>query len=230
MPDPRYTQLTAPRELATWLINGLGEPPRGGLQSGLQSALPNQTAANKAPPQLSADGKLIKIEIPGAAQLSAGTLDRLAAQLAQTLAQVSQIEGIEITDGGTPVRIPSGQNGTIFNLSNLPSRFGVDVTGAAPDLYYVRGGGIYDALGQRLRGKVGIGSYELNSVALRPESLGSTDLLVAGVRGVEAAIPRPRHTGPAVPDEVVRDDLSRPAWAPERARGVGRARASTCSG
>ena len=48
VPDPRYTQLTAPGELATWLIDGIGGPPRGGPQSGLQSAVPSQTAANKA--------------------------------------------------------------------------------------------------------------------------------------------------------------------------------------
>ncbi len=213
VPDPRYSQLSAPGELANWLITGLGEAPRGGLQSGLQSAFPNLTATNKAPTHLSSDGKLIKIDIPGAAQFPASTLDRLAAQIAQTLSQVSQIEGIEITDGTTPVRIPSGQNGTIFNLSNLSSRFGVNVSEAAPDLYYVHGGGVYDILGQRLRGRVGNGSYELTSVALRPESVGSTNLLVAGVRGSTHQYLDVGTPAQLFPTKLS-GDLSRPAWAP----------------
>ena len=101
---------------------------------------------------------MIKINIPGAAQFSASTLDRLAAQLAQTLAQVSQIEGIEITDGHAgpdpvrPERHPSSSRtcpaGSVYR-SPVP-----------PDLYYVHAGGVYDTLGQHLRGKVGIGSYD----------------------------------------------------------------------
>ncbi|HZZ96981.1 MAG TPA: LpqB family beta-propeller domain-containing protein [Jatrophihabitantaceae bacterium] len=216
VPDPRYTQMSAPGQLANWLVNGLADAPRGGPQSGLQSALPNQTGPTASiSTKLSSDGKLIKIEIPGAAQLSASTLNRLAAQIAQTLAQVSPIEGIEITDGGVPVRIPSGQNGTIFNLSNLSSGFGVDVTGVAPDLYYVRGGGVYDALGQRVHGKVGSGSYGLNSVALRAGPDGTTnDLLVAGVRGAGAKQYLDIGTPAQLFPTKLSGDLSRPAWAP----------------
>jgi hypothetical protein len=216
VPDPRYTQLAAPGDLADWLVNGLAVGPQGSPQSGLQSALPNQTGQTQVHAQLSSDGKLIKVEVPGAAQLSASNLDRLAAQIAQTLAQVSQIEGIEITDGGAPVRIPSGQNGTIFNLSNLTSHFG-NLPGAAPDLYYVHAGGVYDALGQRVRGKVGAGSYGLNSVALRADPDGSGDLLVAGVRGSGAKHYLDIGTPTQLYATKLKGDLSRPAWAPNAA-------------
>lgn len=210
VPDPRYTQLVAPKALAVWLISRLAQGPRGGLSS----ALPEQTNPKRVPvlefPRDDQQGAPIKIEIPGAAELGTVDLDRLGAQLSVTLGQIGQIGDMEITDSGKPVRIPVA-GGTTFTAGLLAGQF--DTTAPASKLYYINGGGVYEASGRRLPGKVGAGVYGLTSVALTPR-LGSTVLQIAGVRGVG----KNEILDIGTPDQLfatkVHGELSRPAWAP----------------
>lgn len=209
VPDPRYTQLSDPHDLAAWLLAGLARGPRAGLQTGL----PNQADPKRVQIELPSDSGVTKVEIPGAGQLDTRNRDRLGAQVARTLAQAG-VGDIEITDGGRPVRIPA-VGGNTFSVGDLTGQFVV----APPDtaLYYVHDGAILTAAGRRLPGKLGAGSYGLTSVALSPR-LGSSDsagLLVAGVRGSGANEYLDVGTAQSLVTTRLHGALSRPAWAPD---------------
>lgn len=209
VPDPRYTQITDPHDLAAWLIAGLAQGPRGGLQTGL----PNQ-ADPKSVSVNTEDPALAKIEIPGAAQLDADNRDRLAAQLARTLSAVALLDRLQITDGGQPVRIPATGTDT-FSAADVADEF--TVTKPQPAVYYVRDGGVYDGDGTAMPGKVGAGAYTLDSVALKPQT-DASGLMVAGVRGTGKQ--RVLYYGTPtqltqVSSAKLHGRLTRPAWAPD---------------
>jgi hypothetical protein len=211
--DPRYTQLSDPRDLSTWLVQQLAQGPHGGPQSGLQTALPNQTVGKPVAVQFGKDGTQLTAEMPGSSQLSASNRDRLAAQLAETVAQVNEISSLQITDGGTPVRIPAAANATSFSLADLDRTFLSGMSGVAPTLYYVLDGAVHTATGHRIPGNVGAGSYGLSSAALsKPTDTGT--VLVAGVHGTGSR----QYLDIGRPDLLRRTRLqgrlTRPTWAP----------------
>ena len=96
-------------------------------QNGASNLLPSQTAQKPAV-QFSSDGSLIKIEIAGSSSLSAADRNRVAAEFGTTLAQVSTITAIEITDGGSPVTVPAA--GSAHAPSALTQLFSVVRGGA----------------------------------------------------------------------------------------------------
>lgn len=211
VPDPRYTQLADPRDLAVWLIAQLAQGPRGGLATGLPDQTDPKRVQVKFPSDTDSSG-LTKIEIPGSQQLDTGNRDRLGAQIAATLAQVTTIGDMEITDGGDPVRIPA-VGGTVFTADRLSGQF--ETTRPLSKLYYVDGGAVYEQSGRRLPGKVGTGAYGLTSVALTPQ-LGSDALEIAGVRGSGKNEFLDIGTADRLFPIKLHGELSRPAWAPDQ--------------
>lgn len=206
VPDPRYTSLTATQDITAWLIAGLAQGPRG---AGLQTALPNQTDPKRIQVQFPTKSGAIRIEVPRATQLGIDDRDRLAAQIASTLAGVDENSELEITDGGKPVRIP-GVGGTTFTHADLNTQYVVPSPGST--LYYISGHAVYTR-GHPIDGKVGQGAYDLDSVAVTPSTT-SDDLDIAGVGGA----PGQQYLDVGTQDQLYRTrvhgDLSRPAWAP----------------
>ena len=217
VPDPRFTQLTDPSALATWLLRGLAAGPRDALAGGAQvTELPNQPDLSRltviVPPD---DSDAVQLAIPGAAT---SQRDLLAAQLAKTMEDVPGIgseRGLEIFDGDEPVTIKGV--GRVFSAAYFPKAGspGLDF----PELYYVdNGGGVVSARGVEIAGKIGTGYYDLTSVALKRASA-ATGLLVAGVRPAKGAqlVDVGTEYGRFTPVDGVTGELSRPDWAPHQA-------------
>jgi len=127
---------------------------------------------------------------------------------------VVQVDRIEITDGGKPVRIPEADT-TVFPVDAVSGKF--QPAPPSKQLFYVRKGAVFQETGRRIPGKAGLGVYDLTSVALT--TAGSDALLVAGVRGpandATLDFPNPKVPGTLVPT-TVHGQLSRPSWAPAR--------------
>jgi antitoxin (DNA-binding transcriptional repressor) of toxin-antitoxin stability system len=208
VPDLRYTALGDPQTVATWLVNQLLAGPRPELQNA-ETNLEFPAQATKV--TVKVGNPLTTIEVPGAAQLDAAHVARLAAQLAITLDQVVPGGSFEITDNGRPVTVPAAQ-GAEFTAGE----FAAEVTppSVPPNVYFIRGDGVYDETARPLPGDLGRGTYHLGTVALArlPRS---TDLHVAGTTGHGAAkqllIGTPQH---GLHTTAIRGDLTRPSWAP----------------
>jgi hypothetical protein len=216
VPEPRYTQLTGAADTVAWLMDQLAQ---GANFSQLQTGLPGQNGAKQVrttfPSDPSDPSTPVKVEIPGSSALDAGNLNRLGAQVAATLEQVLQVDRIQITDGGAPVRIPAA-GGDTFTGEQLSGRF--EPSTPANQVFYVYEGAVFSGSGRRVPGKVGAGVYGLTSVAVSER--GASDALqFAGVRG------RGAQEVLDISDNAVRGQmvattvhgvLSRPAWAPGR--------------
>ncbi len=123
VPTPRYTLLSAPQDLVPWLVKQqLADQPPDQLNSGFPPGGANNVKVS-VPPDPSDPSQPIVIEIPGASALDGASLDRLASEIGATLKQVLQVDRIQITDGGKPVRIPIA-HGT----SSPPSRSPTDTS------------------------------------------------------------------------------------------------------
>ena len=210
VPDPRYTSLTDPQLLATWLLNQYVTSP---TPATLTSALPQIPNANSAHVTV---GASVSIELPGANQLAGPTRDKMAAQVALTLDQaVAHDTPMTITDGNQPVNIPRA-GGTRFSwavFSDLLNSANPD-----PALYYVTpNGGVSTAQGSvPLTGGLGSGQYGLRSVALATSATSSA-LLVAGVAGSPGnqRLLIGRADRALVRVAIPAGSLTRPSWVPK---------------
>lgn len=216
VPDPRYTEITDPQQLASWLLARLSDGPRDALQNAVRTELP--APAQTDPEQVSVTlgdgvttGRPTRVTIPGAAQLDGGTRNRLAAQLALTLRQVPDVGAMQIIDGGNPVTIPAagGDEFIADGFTGYTEPFDL-----LPMLYYVQDGGVFTEGGTPLPGRLGSGAYHLTSVAVAAPDSGS-DVLVAGVSGPPddswlwvGSVRTGLHR------TSVHGRLSRPAWSP----------------
>ena len=85
-------------------------------------------------------------------------------------------------------------------------------------MYFVHEGAVFQESGRRIPGKVGLGGYDLTSVAVTTAP-SSGALQVAGIRGSGSDktldMPNPAVPG-ALVATTVHGDLSRPSWAPGR--------------
>jgi hypothetical protein len=211
VPDPRYTQLADPKAVTSWLVQQIAAGPPGGLQTGL----PNQTQANLVHiekfPVAGSDAP-IKITIPGASHLDAENRDRLAGQIAATLAQEPQSGPIEITEpaGGPAMAVPAVA-ARVFTPDQMAQRYQVPTPPSR--LFYVDGGAVFQENGHRLAGKVGSGAYGLDSVAVTQGA--GHSLLVAGVRPAGKQQVLDIGTADQLIATPVHGDLSRPTWAPD---------------
>jgi hypothetical protein len=209
VPDPRFTTLTDPALLATWLVKQLATGEIPALQNAVTNELPTQTDVNRVSVTI---GNPTTVTLPGAGQLDSPTRNLLAAQLAITLAQVPTVRSLQVIDTGRPVSIPR-TGGTTFSALDFPELANESIP--APTLYYIRNGGVVDENGHPLAGGVGSGTYGLGSAAVA--SLGSGDLRVAGVsgNGANAKLLIGTLQG-GLKTTSVRGQLSRPAWVPGR--------------
>ncbi|HEY2299388.1 MAG TPA: LpqB family beta-propeller domain-containing protein [Jatrophihabitans sp.] len=213
VPEARYTQLSAPTDLIRWLVTTeLAQQPPQPLTTAVPQAGSKQVSTT-VPADPGAPNSPVTIEIPGASALDGTNLNRLATQISATLKQVLQVDRIEITDGDTAVRIPAVSS-TIFTPEQLSGRYAPTPPGN--QLYYVKGGAVYQESGRRIPGRVGAGAYDLTSAALTVTKA-SDALQVAGVRGTGPGavldISNPKTPG-ALVATTVHGNLSRPAWAP----------------
>lgn len=214
VPAARYTQLSDPTDVVPWLVQELAAQPPAGLSTGLPQNGPNSVKVDDSG-DLSDPSHPVKVEIPGAGSLDRGNIDRLAAQVAATVQQVPQVDRVEITDGGKPVRVPAVRT-AVFAAESMAGRF--QPAASSKQLFYVRGGAVYQETGRRIPGRAGLGAYNLASVALTTAA-NSEALQIAGVRGPEGNatldIPNPKVPGALVATSV-HGELSRPSWAPGR--------------
>ena len=211
IPDPRFTPLTDSSLLASWLVSQLvgGPSAPSPLQNAVASAFPAQTDATRVSIVI---GTPVRITLPGAGSLDGTTLNLLAGQLANTLAQVPGVSTMQIVDAGRAVRIPQTGSTTFSQLDFAPA---VSDPVTDPALYYIYRGGVVDAVGRAVSGAVGAGDYGLSSAALG--SVGSGDLRVAGVSGSGASgrlYVGTVHGG--LKATAVHGQMSRPAWVPGR--------------
>jgi hypothetical protein len=220
VPEPRWSAAADRGDpdqdpLATFLMTQLFLGPRDSQQSAETTELPAQVTVTPTTVTIvrSDSDQLTKIEVPGAAQLNSASRDRLAAQIGQTLAQVSSVNAMEITDGGTPVSIPAAGGATF--TSDVVTAAYVPATNPV-GLYYVRNGAVFDESGTALPGPIGKGSYGLTTVALANRQ-GTSGLLVAGARGkdpMQQQLDIGTVDGQLITSKLPAGQLSRPDWVP----------------
>lgn len=207
VPDPRFTAITDSSQLANWLVGQLIAGPRPELQNAVTTEFPAQLDPSRVNVTV---GTPSAVTVPGAAQLDEATRNRLAAQLALTLVQVSAINELTVNDSGKPVVIPI--TGTA-RFSSGVFQAAVSPQTSVPSLYYMRNGGIVDEAGRALPGQVGSGFYGLTSAAVA--SGGAPDLRVAGVTGTGSSSRLLIGTvGTGLRRTALVGTLSRPAWVP----------------
>lgn len=215
IPDLRYSAISDPNRLATWLVSQLITGPQANVASAVGTAgLPIGTVSRPAAVHI---GSLVDVDIPGAAQLGSTERDRLAAQISETLAGALASAPITISDDHRPIDIPAA-NGTQFTSSLFDDS--VEPPEPAPEIYYLRNGAVVDSSGTPLSGSGVNGVRELLvSVALtEPAEAGATqDLSVAAtaVLGKDLRLYVGTQLAPLVKTSV-HGNLSRPAWAPDR--------------
>lgn len=205
VPDPRWSALSGV-SLASWLVSELAAGPAPGLQSAVSGdSVPAQAGAQRRFIQGTSP---MKIEITGSSQLDGASRDRLAAQIGTTLNDAMPGQVFEITDGGTPLRIPAAENDQ-FDASTFLSDLGP--TAPPPTVFYLRHGRVVNSKGRLLPGRINARRQgHLTSVAVgQPSPTAQLDFAaVAGRRllvgtGSSGLYPTSLH-----------GDLSRPAFAP----------------
>jgi hypothetical protein len=208
VPDPRYTTITDPALLASWLVSQMAAGPRPELQTAVTTEFPAQTDPNRLAVLL---GAVTRVSVPGAAQLPAKTRNNLAAALAVTL-RSAVVGPIAISDAGHDVQIPAA-GGTTFTASNFTDAIGP--ANPSPSVYYLdTNGRIIDADGEPMPGRAN-GQFALTSVAVTQNTAG--DLLIAGTAasgGQTRLYVGTQNAGLRV--TKVRGTLTRPTWAPGR--------------
>jgi hypothetical protein len=214
VPDVRWNSLppTERQPIAALLASQLVNGPRPELQNVVNtSTLPAQADARGVTVKL---GSPTEVEIPGSSQLDPNARDRLAAQIALTLDEPLSGGTVSITDGGSPVSIPS-IGGTIFSASTFEGATGPPAPPS--NVYYLLGGRVIDENGKPLSGPLGDGSNALTSIAMARRA-DISGLAVAAVEGsgANARLYIGTQAG-GLHSTTVRGTLSRPAWAPGRA-------------
>jgi hypothetical protein len=207
VPDLRYTAL-AGQALATWLLGALVLGPRPELAQSVVNEVPDQVGR---PTVLDSDP--IVVEMPGSSQLDSNGRNRLAAQLAYTLAQIRFVPGaqLKLTDAGRPVVIPA---------ANGPSFAAVDFAAAGPDSmapgvqsYFLRDGAVIAGVDNKpVPGVLGRPGRGLSSVALRRNAAG--ELQAAAVAG---NVLQMGSTARLSRVKLPAGALSRPEWRPHAA-------------
>ncbi len=201
VPDLRYSALTG-QPLATWLLAELLAGPRPELAQAVTNEAPDQVGRPTV-----VDSDPIVVDLPGTGQLDANGRNRLAAQLAYTLAQIRFVPGVQLrlTDSGRPVVIPAARGAT-FTAVDF-STAGPDSVAPGAQPYFLRDGSVIDGIDNKpVTGLTGRG---LTSVALRRGSGG--DLQVAALAGNRFLLGSPgKLSRIAMPAGA----LSRPEWRP----------------
>jgi lipoprotein LpqB-like beta-propeller protein/sporulation and spore germination protein len=204
VPDLRYCALSG-QALATWLLSGLLAGPRPELAQAVTNEMPDQVGRPTV-----VDGDPIVVEMPGTSQLDGNGRNRLAAQLAYTLAQMRFVAGaqIKLTDSGHGVVVPLAHS-SVFGAVTFSS-VGPDSVAPGVQAYFVRDGTLIDGIDNKpVTGLLGQAGAGLTSVALRRNSTG--DLQVAAVAGDKLQMgSATRLSGVTLP----KDALSRPEWRP----------------
>ena len=221
VPEPRYTPLSDPASLADWLVKQLAvDPGNAAVQTGLQVTDPS-TVQVTFPTAQSPPDTPVRVEVPASRRLDlVNGRNALAAELGATLSQIPSITALQITDNGTPVRIPA-VSGTTFapDTVNLLDRY--QVAAVAPKLFYVDSGGVFaqDGSREQIAGlpRSATDGYSLASVALRPAADG-------GAVEVAATYGTGDHGRLAIGTQGrlklvagVTGRLSRPSWQPDGA-------------
>jgi hypothetical protein len=205
VPDTRWSALSG-LPLAEWLVSELAAGPAPQLQSAV--------SGDSVPPQAGAQRRFIhglspmKVEITGASQLDGAARDRLAAQIGTTLNDAMPGQIFEITDGGTPVRIPAAGNEQ-FDQSTFQPDLGP--VAPAPTVFYLKRGRVVDSQGRLLPGAINNGrAGYLTSVAVGRSSP-IAQLNFAGVAGGRLVVGT--ESSGFYPTSL-HGDLTRPAFAP----------------
>jgi hypothetical protein len=204
VPDLRYSALNG-QALATWLLAALVAGPRPELAQAVTNEVPDQIGRPTV-----VDTDPIVVEMPGTSQLDGNGRNRLAAQLAYTLAQIRFVPGaqVKLTDAGRAVNVPLAR-GPVF-AAVMFSSVGPDSVAPGVQPYFLRGGAVINGIDNNpvagLLGQPGLG---LTSVALRRNV--ASDLQVAAVAAnklqMGSATKLTKVTLPGGP-------LSRPEWRP----------------
>ncbi|HEX8306476.1 MAG TPA: GerMN domain-containing protein [Jatrophihabitans sp.] len=204
VPDVRYSALSG-QALATWLLAALLAGPRPELTQAVTNEVPDQVGRPTV-----VDSDPIVVEMPGTGQLDGNARNRLAAQLAYTLAQIRFVPGaqVKLTDSGRAVVIPLAR-GSVFTSVTFSS-VGPDSVAPGVQPYFLRDGAVIDGIDNKpVGGPLGQPGSGLTSVALRRNAAG--DLQVAAVAGnvlqMGSTTKLSRVTLPA-------GALSRPEWRP----------------
>ncbi|MEO7261461.1 MAG: hypothetical protein ABI047_09435 [Jatrophihabitantaceae bacterium] len=204
VPDLRYCALGG-QALGTWLLDALLDGPRPELAQAVINEVPDQVGR---PTVLDSDP--IRVEMPGTSQLDGNVRNRLAAQLAYTLAQIRFVPGaqLRLTDAGRPVVIPAAQ-GPSFAAVNFSSA-GPDSVAPGVQPYFVRDGAVIGGIDDKpIAGVPGQPGRGLTSAALRRNAAG--DLQVATVAGNVFEMGTTARLSAV---KLPAGSLSRPEWRP----------------
>lgn len=211
VPDLRWTPDDDPLQVSEVLVNLLAGGPSPTLQNAVNTdSLPAQADTRHINVT---GGDPVRIDIAGSAQLARTAKDRLAAQIAATLADVDRGRSLQITDGGTPVTIPAA-GAKEFSSSDFMNATVAPSTG---EVFYLRGGQISDEYRRLVRGPLNYGRYPLTSFAVTRSGSASGDLTVAGVTaldGTDRLVIGTQTSG--LRRTTVAGVTSRPAFAPGR--------------
>ena len=217
VPDVRYSPITDPQDLAVFLVRQLAA---GTTKTGLQTEFPqqpdNQQKVDFPGPTAPATTP-VRVEIPSSRDINpknsvdgSDNINRLAAQVAATLAQVPSVTLLEITDNGTPVRVPA-VGGNVFSASDDVAAPYQVMPPADPPVYFVRDGVVHTKAGSL---DLDTGKDPVVSVAVQPNASGGQHV-AAVVAGATARAPQQLYVGTApnlVRAKQVPGPLSRPSW------------------
>ncbi|WP_375499769.1 LpqB family beta-propeller domain-containing protein [uncultured Jatrophihabitans sp.] len=213
VPDARWTPDTDPIDTSEALINQLAAGPSPGLANAVSTdTLPAQAATPRHIDVTS--GNPVKIEIAGASQLDVTSKNFLAAQIAATLSDIDRGRALEITDGGTPVRIPRA-GGTNFAAADFVSD---QIVQPSQQVYYLRAGQlVYGRTRRLVGGRLADSRYPLVAVAVSRSGPGG-GLSIAGVTSVDGLLRLVMGSqSVGLRRTTVSGVTSRPAFAPGRA-------------
>ncbi|MHA3705169.1 GerMN domain-containing protein [Jatrophihabitans sp. YIM 134969] len=204
VPDVRWSPLTDV-SLASFLLAQLLAGPRAELQNAVSPFVP--APAGNQRPSVTAGSPLV-VQVPGAAALEGNAVRGLAAQLAYTLLPLG-FRGLKLVDGTDTVDVPGV--GDTFDRNDFPE-FGAPT--GDPTLTYIRGGAVVDADGDPLPGRLGSGTYDLDT-AVFDDTDGRSRVAATspvGTNGLRRLLVGDTGELTAVGLRPAR--LTAPAWAP----------------
>jgi hypothetical protein len=211
VPDIRYSVLSDPLALASWLLDQLAAGPPEDWQNAVLTQVPPEQPSDPHHAAVSNIGGFVRVNLPRAsAQQDPAARTAMAEQVALTLDQAYTGHTFVITDGQRQVTIPGHPNG--FTAADFHS----DATGTAP-LFFVNAGQVVTEQGNTVPGVLSRWPRNVSAVAL--ESRGSANYQVAvsygASDGQRLRLDVGRLNDSALhPWDVPAGPLSRPAWAP----------------
>ena len=208
VPDLRYSALTEPPSIESFLLTQLSGGPSSGLQSAVSPFEPTPSGNQRL---TVTPGTPTVVQIPGAAALDDQSKERLAAQVAFTLRTTSFQTELQIQDTKQVVAIPDV--GDTFDSTDFTAFAPIDETDSV-NATFLRGGAVFDAGGNPLQGVLGTSKYALQSAVFDSDGGSTRVAATAAAPSGSGSQLLVGDTSALKPVAVPAGPLTKPVWAP----------------